>query len=257
MNIGTMQFASAALGRHVTYTVLLPERAAGPGSFPVLYQLHGASDDHTAWVRLSNLVRHVAALPLIVVLPDGGLGFWLNRGPRERYEDFVIEDLAAHVAATFPARPGPCAIGGLSMGGFGAVYLGLRHPDRFASVWSHSGAFRAQAELLAGGWPEELAAEASIEALAERADPARAPALGIDCGVDDSLLPGSRRLHRRLSERSVPHTYREHPGAHTWAYWDAHVVEALEQHARVLGCGPAAEPVTRETNTSPGKGARR
>jgi putative tributyrin esterase len=235
VNLATMQFLSPALRRHVTYTALLPEATWGPGPFPVLYQLHGATDDHSAWTRFSNLVRHVANEPLIVVMPDGGRGWWMNLGPRERYEDFVIDDLSRHVEATFHVRPGRQAIGGLSMGGFGAVYLGLRHPDRFASIWSHSGAFRTPERVRELGSPEDEPTAATIEAVVRSIELARMPVLGFDCGVDDALLEGNRRLDALLTELGLPHLYREHPGAHTWQYWDEHVVEALAQHARVLG----------------------
>ena len=70
MGVASVQFHSPALGKSVTYGVILPETGAGP--FPVLMQLHGLSDDHTTWIQRSNLVRHVADYPLIVVLPDGG-----------------------------------------------------------------------------------------------------------------------------------------------------------------------------------------
>lgn len=229
-----MQFMSPVLGRHVTYTAFLPDPALGDGPFPVLYQLHGATDDHNGWIQYSNLPRYVSRLGLITILPDGGLSFWLNRGARERYEDFVMEDLAAHVQRTFHVRPGRSAVGGLSMGGFGAVYLGLKHPDRFASVWSHSGAFRTRARLVEVGWSEDTATAADIEALAAMADPATSPVLSFDCGTEDILLDGNRELHRLLTARNVPHQYSEHPGAHTWDYWDLHVQEALQQHARVL-----------------------
>lgn len=242
MNRAVMQFMSPALGRHVTYTAFLPDPSLGNGPFPVLYQLHGASDDHQGWIQYSNLPRYVSRLGLITVLPDGGLSFWLNRGPRERYEDFIMEDLAAHVARTFQVRAGKAAVGGLSMGGFGAVYLGLRHPERFASVWSHSGAFRTRARLLELGWSEETAAIADVGALAAMADPSTSPVLSLDCGTEDSLLEGNRDLSRLLTERGVPHQYFESPGSHTWDYWDLHVQEALGQHARVLGVGSVDAP---------------
>lgn len=243
MNVGTMQFRSKALGRHVTYTVLLPDgKDVAPGPYPVLYQLHGASDDHTTWLRQSNLVRHVAGLPLIVVLPDGALSRWANVGPVDRYEDFLMDDLATHLRETFPVRDGKWAIGGLSMGGYGALRLGLKHADRFCSVWAHSSAIWTRAEL-----EERLAqrnqtatdlADLDCYALAQRLDPRTMPRLSFDCGVDDSLIEQNRRFHTFLVEKQLPHTYREHPGAHTWDYWDTHVREALQQHARELGIAP-------------------
>lgn len=242
MNLCTVQFLSQVLGRHVPYTAILPDPAFGEGPFPVLFQLHGASDDHTMWLLASNLVRYVAPLPLITVLPDGGLSFWLNRGPRERYEDFVVQDLLPHVARTFHVRTGKAAIGGLSMGGFGAMYLGLRHPDRFASIWAHSGAFRSEAELVARGWSPATAHLADPDTWVPLGpdEATELPAVSFDCGLEDPLLEGNRALHRRLAERGIPHTYREHPGGHTWEYWDTHVREALAEHARVLGLEAAA-----------------
>lgn len=243
MNLATMHCRSAALGRHVTYTAILPEARHGAGPFPVLYQLHGRSDDHTAWALHGRLVQHAAPYPLIVVCPDGGISGWRNRGSHERYEDFVTQDLAAHVAATFHVRPGPAAIGGLSMGGAGAIRLGLKHPDLYASIWAHSSG-RADGARLAedGATAEEVAADDAF-AVASRllaAPPASGlPRLSLDCGTEDGLLGANRALHRHLEAIGFPHTYAEHPGAHTWEYWDVHVREALRQHAEVLGIAAA------------------
>ncbi|MBE3582566.1 MAG: esterase family protein [Limnochordaceae bacterium] len=245
MNLATVTFLSQSLGRHVTYTAILPNPQAGRGPYPVLYQLHGASDDHSGWLRLSNLVRHVSALPLVVILPEGALSFWLNYSPHERYEDFLMNDLPAHVQATFPIRTGRAAtaIGGLSMGGFGALRLGLKFPDRFISVWGHSsGLWRP--DDLAKRWPGQPPADpqdADIYYWAEQAaawvrtDPQRLPTLSFDCGTEDFLLPQNREFHRFLTEHGIPHQYLEHPGSHTWDYWDLHVKDALKQHARLLG----------------------
>jgi putative tributyrin esterase len=245
VNLVTVRYLSRALGRHVAYTVLVPDRDRhGPGPFPVLYQLHGRSDDHTAWVHFSRLVHHVAPYPFLVVLPDGGLSWWCNAGPRERYEDFVVEDLAAHVAATFHVRPGRAAVGGLSMGGGGALRLALKHPHRFASVWAHSSAIPTAARLAERlGLPQEAAEADDAYRLAERlvATTPRLdwPRIAFDCGLDDPLLEDNRAFHRHLEALGLPHAYREHPGGHTWEYWDRHVVEALAHHAAVLGLARA------------------
>jgi putative tributyrin esterase len=231
--IATMEFPSAALGRQVTFSVILPE--AGDGPFPVVYQLHGASDDHRAWLQRSNLVRHASGLPLIVVLPDGGLSFWADVHPLLRYETFVIDDLDRHVRRTFPVRTGPAAIGGLSMGGYGAIRLALRHPERFSSVFAHSSRVPTRAELRNLAWARGADLdELDLEVIIERADPARAPRISLDCGLADHLLGDSRRLHALLDRRGIVHDYAEYEGAHTWDYWDAHVPEALRQHCRVL-----------------------
>ena len=239
MSFATVQVRSQALGRHVQYTAILPDPDRhGNGPYPVLYQLHGRSDDHTAWLVHSRLADHVRPLPLLVVMPDGGISGWRNAGVHERYEDFIIQDLMEHVAGTFHVRPGRAAIGGLSMGGGGAMRLGLRHPDLFGSIWSHSSSLLTAAELEAQGVAATDAVTDSVYTLAERlATQPRAslPRIAFDCGVDDRMVEQSRSFHSHLEALGLAHTYREHPGAHTWDYWDRHVVEALVQHAEVLG----------------------
>jgi S-formylglutathione hydrolase FrmB len=155
------------------------------------------------------------------------------------------------VDRTFPVRAERAgrAIGGLSMGGYGAVKLGLKHHEMFASVNSHSGAVgflrgdlkkhkdlspefaRIFGEEPAGG-PEDPFA------IVERIDHGRIPAMRIDCGVDDFLIEQNRDFHKFLDERRIAHEYQEFPGSHNWAYWDEHVRQALDFHVRNLGLKP-------------------
>lgn len=128
---------------------------------------------------------------------------------------------------------GPWAIGGNSMGGFGAVRLGLKYPRHFCSVWAHSSCFPT-ADALPEHWhwtgdPHDL----DCYALARKADPAVLPRLTFDCGHDDHLLEQNRRFHAFLEQRGMAHAYHEHPGGHDWDYWDAHVQGALAQHLNV------------------------
>lgn len=232
MNLATMQFMSKALGRHVTYSVILPEEAGGP--FPVLMQLHGRSDDHTAWIKLSNLVRHARKYKMIIVLPDGAVSFYVNL-PGQRYEDFLMEDIWKHVSETFHVRPGPWAIGGLSMGGYGALRLGMKYPDRFASIWGHSGWYPTIEQMNTPDRAMPDLEDADVFGHASRlARAERKPAISFDCGTEDFLIEHNRNLHAHMDRIGLAHHYAEHPGAHTWDYWDDHVREALEQHNRVL-----------------------
>ena len=242
MGISTVQFFSEALGKWTTYSAILPEQGEGP--FPVLFQLHGLSDDHQAWIQRSNLVRHVAELPLIVVLPDGGTAGYLNwkssnRLHKDRYEDLIVNDITAHLRRNFNVTDTPWAIGGLSMGGYGAMRLGLKYPERFASIWSHSSAFHLHERLEPDLIDEDSLATADIFALANTvAKLDRQPVITFDCGVDDQLIESNRALHAHMTTIRLSHQYLEHPGAHTWPYWDQHVVEALAQHAQVLELKP-------------------
>src|SRR5690606_42092954 len=99
MNLVTVQFFSPALGRHVTYSAILPEDQVDEA--PVLYQLHGRSDDHTACLNMSHLVVYAREVSFIIVHHDRGVRFWPNYLARDRYETFVIEGLDSHVRRTF------------------------------------------------------------------------------------------------------------------------------------------------------------
>ena len=216
-SVVTVECHSAALDRAVTYTALVPQ--AGTPPFAVLYQLHGASDDHRAWLEKSNLLRlrrRAAARGGDAVgreqLHVGAVG----EAGRRRHPGGTS-------SARFACGPGRAAIGGLSMGGYGAIRLGLLYPHRYASIFAHSSRLAESAD------------DHDVGVVAERLERATMPALAFDCGVDDHLIDDSRRFHARLDALGVPHQYREHPGAHTWEYWDEHVREALAWHVRVLG----------------------
>jgi S-formylglutathione hydrolase FrmB len=129
------------------------------------------------------------------------------------------------------------AIGGLSMGGYGALRLGLKYPDRFGSIWAHSAGIRPLDEAFLAHFddPDDTSVFHHADRIRGQAD---LPRLSFDCGVDDSLIEFNRDFHRHLDGIGLPHQYREHPGAHTWDYWDEHVLEALGQHAEVLGIAP-------------------
>lgn len=233
--IATVEFESAALERHVSYTAILPDTGAPP--FAVLYQLHGYGDDHRAWLHRSNLLRHAAPWPLIVVLPSGENSYYTGR-----FEQLLVRDLPGHVMRHFAAREGRAAIGGLSMGGYGAIRLGLKYPDRYASIFAHSSRLPARAELPELAWARALDGAAlddlDLDALAARAASGNLPQLGFDCGSEDHLIEDSRRFHALLERHEIAHHYAEYPGAHTWDYWDRHVPKALEHHARALGLTP-------------------
>lgn len=243
-----------ALQKMVSATVILPEGKTGP--FPVFYLLHGLSDDHTGWVRRTSIERYVQDLPLIVVMPNGERSFYSDSvsNPKAAFETFLIKDLIGFVDNTFQtikAREGR-VIAGLSMGGYGAVKLALKHPDLFAAAVSHSGAVGFATREWSGDddWSREWRAilgenpkggDNDCFALAERLDPARRPALRIDCGVDDHLIDSNRQLHAHLDKIGYAHEYAEHPGAHNWEYWDQHIQDTLRFFDGILGLTPVPE----------------
>jgi S-formylglutathione hydrolase FrmB len=248
----TVAFWGRAIQKQAQMTVLLPQQIEADGPFPVLYQLHGLSDDSTAWTRWTSIERYVRALPLIVVMPDGGRGFYTDaeRGPA--YEAHLMQDVIGFADRFFPTVQGRAgrAIGGLSMGGYGAMKLGLKHADRFGSVAAHSSAFDVSKRVgeheraeefrrIFGDAPE--GGENDPFHLAEVVDRDRMPAIRFDCGTEDGLLEENRAFHAHLERLGIEHEYEEFPGGHEWGYWDVHVQEALAFHCRALGIEPAPE----------------
>jgi S-formylglutathione hydrolase FrmB len=252
MSFGTMAFFSKALGRPKSYSILLPDyEGATGGPYPVFYLLHGRSDDHRAWTHWTSIDRYVRKLPLIVVMPCGERSFYCNTAEGDRFEDYLMEDLVAHIEGSYNVLKGRehTAIGGLSMGGYGAMMLGLKHGAEFGSIGAHSSAFgvtrrawdpSADRELcrIFGPMGSPSREENDPWVLAERCAKAQMPALYIDCGTEDFLLDSNREFHAHLGSLDIAHTYQEFPGAHSWEYWDLHIRDSLAHHCAALGIEP-------------------
>src|SRR5262249_61757325 len=133
MAFATLNSHSPALLKACSMTVIVPEGSVGTPPFPVCYLLHGLSDDHTSWARRTSIERHVAGLPLIVVMPDGGRGFYCDAVAGPAYERYLLDDVIGFVDRTFhtiAARQGPGG-GGPARGGAWAVKAGRQKPQLF------------------------------------------------------------------------------------------------------------------------------
>ena len=249
---------SDALGLSVSFYVLLPQKAARqigmPGGearaqYPTLYLLHGLSDDHTIWMRRTSIERYAAARNIAVVMPAVGRSFYQNMANGANYWTFLSEELPALCQQWFPLSPKreDNFAAGLSMGGYGALRLGLARPDQFAAAASLSGALDLARRLREAGkegsrmgkaeWtgifgPELKGegTEADLHFLAEKvaASPQPRPRIYICCGTEDELLADNRAFHRHLDGLHLEHTYEEGPGQHEWGYWDAQIQRVLD-----------------------------
>ena len=250
-------FFSETLGLTCSAHVVLPQpttqqigMAGGKArdKYPTLYLLHGLSDDHTIWTRRTSIERYAAAKNLAVVMPAVGRSFYQDTPGMGRYWTFVSEELPALCQSYFPlsaAREETFAAG-LSMGGYGALRLGLARPEKFAAVASLSGALDLKRRLREAGkagsrisreeWIGifgpglQAPAEADLWLLAQKLASASGPkpALYLACGTEDPLLVDTRTFHRHLKAANLPVTYHESPGDHEWGYWDAQIQRVLE-----------------------------
>jgi S-formylglutathione hydrolase FrmB len=291
-------FFSDALGVRKHLVIYLPpsyDRDARR-RFPVAYYLHGLSGAEADWVAKGGIdvtadSLFATGLPeTILVMPDGDDGWYTTWATQysyvtcadtlhvespsrycvqhERYDDYVAHDVVAFIDAHYRtvADRAHRGIGGLSMGGYGALILALRHPETFAAAASHSGVvspmytgphpfaeparYGTTLEELrpaAGGfWARYMNFWGSDIARWRAIDPAHAaealansrgvrPALFFDCGTEDGFIDQNRALHAELTRLGIEHTYAEWPGAHTWRYWSVHVAESLAWMTRRIG----------------------
>jgi S-formylglutathione hydrolase FrmB len=260
--VETAQLKSRLVGATLPYRVVLPVNYEAETErerrYPVLYLLHGLAGHYSDWTERSGLVAYAAQYRLIIVTPEGNDGWYTDSpvDPSQRYESYIVQELIPEVDAhyrTIKAREGR-AIAGLSMGGYGALKFGIKHPEMFSFAGSLSGALRAawtRSELTSYSWtlvpdtlkrafgPEENGAHTAndIFRLLREVPAERIPSLPyfyLDCGTEDPLISSSRELSGILLERKIPHEYRELPGKHEWPYWDAQVRDLLRIAAQKM-----------------------
>jgi putative tributyrin esterase len=220
--------------------------------YPVLYLLHGHDGGHKNWMDRTNLLDYTASLPLIVVLPDAG-DSWYNNSvarPEEKFEDYVGKDVPAFIDLHFRTLTFREAryVAGLSMGGYGALKLGLKYPARFSLAGSFSGALTAATDTsystlrdAFGPAGSESRAQNDLLALARSANPAGAPYLYIDSGSSDRVLPSNRAFIQAMTGRPFAYEYHEGPGTHSWEFWNRRLPAFLtlveERIARLPAAG--------------------
>lgn len=229
----TGEYSSAALGRSQRFAYYMPERRSdSPDRFPLLILLHGINGDYRDWFEKTRLLRYLKDLELMVVCPDGGNGWYTNAiGDGERREDDMVLDLVPYLQKSFPIlSPGKAwGVGGLSMGGYGAIKLALKHPGIFSFALSLSGALEITSRKAANpvfGDPQNdhsFRKQENLFWLAEQAlcrMPSERPRLILACGESDPLIDENRHFSDHLNFLGYGHKYQEMPGFHTWPYWN-------------------------------------
>jgi S-formylglutathione hydrolase FrmB len=244
-------FSSEALELGTSMTVVLPESASNQIGItghdtsappPVLYLLHGLTDDDTAWTRYTSIERYAAARGLAVVMPQVHRSFYADEAHGGKFWTFLSEELPAVVSSFFrvSTRRDDTFVAGLSMGGYGAFKWALRQPERFAAAASLSGALdlahiyewdkrphmvelvgRVFADRPVAGTPDDL-----LHLLATSGGDL--PRLLLRCGTEDHLLAQNERFVAACREHDVELDAGFGPGAHEWGYWDAQIQAVLD-----------------------------
>ena len=251
-----VNFFSEVLGMCMIMDVILPQNTRGQigmkgnrkdGKYPVLYLLHGMSDDHTIWQRRTSIERYASELGIAVVMPTVHLSFYTDMKYGLKYWTFISEELPAICREFFPNmsdRRESTFAAGLSMGGYGALKLGLCASQTFGAVACLSGALDMASEIknrikndstgvfrnIFGSYEELIDSDNDLMAVAGRLKESGKPLpkVYIWCGTEDFLYQQNRNAKKRLSELGYDLTYEESPGDHQWKYWDEKIQRVLE-----------------------------
>lgn len=209
---------------------------------PTVYLLNGFSGTYRDWSsrtqpRLGELADQYG---MIMVMPDGRDSWYWNSpvNPKLQMESFIIDELVPYIDAHYPTKPEAAqrAITGLSMGGHGALWLAINHPDVFGSAGSMSGG--VDIRPFAGKWnTEKLLGQSysknpelwNSHTIAGNIPKVKEAGINIifDCGKDDFFARVNEKLHRALLDANVPHDYTSRPGNHSHSYWANSVLHHL------------------------------
>lgn len=247
---------AATLGVHTSYRVLLPPGYdASSRRYPVLYMLHGVAGDSSEWQAIGlleaadRMVQRGEIDPFLIVLPNGGANYWVNHASGARWADYVVEDVVRQVDRQYRTIDSPRgrAIGGLSMGGEGALRIALTNPRIFGAAAAHSPSLRTafdqfQPELQALFGDEAAWRAATPLWLVVDTDTAFGLNLAIDVGEDDPWRPNVELLHQRMVERGIPHRFEVLPGEHAAEYWIDNVDRYLAFYSSALAASAEASP---------------
>ncbi len=250
---------STIMGKDVNYAIYLPpDYDASNRSYPVVYLLHGYSDDQTGWVQfgqigslLDKAIAEQKISPMIIVMPDGGVAWYMNDYQNKvRFEDMFVQEFIPAIEKQYRIKSKKefRGIAGLSMGGFGSLYLSLKHPDMFTACAPLSAGIFTDAEItamsenqynqyfgpvygtnkgearLTDHWRKtniidvvKTIPEANIKSVR----------IYMDCGDKDFLIRGNCETHLLMKDLGIPHEFRVREGSHTWGYWRTGIIDAL------------------------------
>jgi len=238
--------SSAVLGRDMTYYIYLPPGyVSETRPYSVLYLLHGRAGDKEEWLYYGLIDQADAAItsgaiePMLIVLPQGDTSDWVDHREAEdvpAWGDYLVFEVVDHVDAHFRtiASPQARAIGGLSIGAFGALVDGLEHPDRFGVIGAHSPSLYE--DLSFGSGEQTSSEDGELHAAGQQ--------ILLDIGSSDPWSERVAELHVQMTRGAIPHEWWNPPGEHSGDYWSAEVPEYLHFYSEALAATNSASDST-------------
>ena len=247
----TCNFFSKSLMRTVNINVVLPtDKENEIKEYKTLYLLHGIYGSQNDWVHGTRIEAWAQDHNLAVVMPSGENKFYVDHPQSNAYfSKFIGEELVSFTRRSFPlsTKREDTFIGGLSMGGYGAMVNGLKYHETFGSIIALSSAFildlivrsndnssnplhrRSYYESIFGNLDEIKGSDKDYIALVNRLEISQIPDIYMACGTEDSLLYRFNvKFHQYLDQKQIPHTFETGPGGHDWIFWDTYIKRALD-----------------------------
>ena len=257
----SLTMESKILHKTVRYTIYLPfDYYTSKRTYPVVYLLHGYSDNDEGWVHFGEANRIAdegiakgEIPPMILVTPDAGTSWYINNYDGSvRYEDFFFKEFIPYIESHYHIRSGKSfrAVAGLSMGGYGALVYAMKHPGMFVSCAPMSAAIRTDEQIINFSSQRWKAIESVVYGpglkgkdrltklliendplhMVQTADVKKLKSVKyyLDCGDNDHVTIGNSTLHILMTEHHIPHTFIMRHGRHNWTYWRTGLPGALE-----------------------------
>ena len=256
--VQNVKLSSKLMAREMPYRMILPsgydDKANAGTKYAVIYLLHGLTGHYINWTDRTKLAEYASSHSFIIVMPEGDNGWYTDSvsTPNDKYESYIVKELIPEIDGKFRtlADREHRMIAGLSMGGYGGIKFCLKYPEMFSLVGSFSGALGAASfnEKNAGAigkgidtifGPDDGETRKANDLFRLIRDLTHEkqktiPFIYQSCGTEDFLIGNNRDFLALLVEKKAPHEYREHPGGHTWAFWDDQVREFLDVAERRL-----------------------
>ena len=249
MALINIKFASEVLGRNTDINVIIPqkntagqigiENNAKDEKYKCLLLLHGLSDDNTIWIRRTSVERYATEKGIAVVMPSGDRSFYTNMKYGDRYFDFISDEVLRVAREFLPIsdKREDNFVAGLSMGGYGALKIGLRKPDKFTACAGLSSVADV-AEFMEVNAPQlkecifgnenGVPEDEDLFCLASKTDklPVK-PRIYMGEGTEDFMYDANVRLKDHFETLNYDFTYRESAGIHNWEFWDEYIQYVL------------------------------
>ncbi len=242
-----LKFYSEALQMQAEVLVAMPQKATqgeigvsqntDGRKYRCLYLLHGLSDDHSIWLRRTSIERYATEKGLCVVMPCGHRSFYMDLKSGEKYYTYIAEELPRIIGEFFNVsdQREDNFIAGNSMGGYGALKIGLKNSHRFSAAAGLSSVADVSMVEFEGITAAQFGPRGNIPKdedlffLAEaNAKNPQKPRLYMGIGTEDFMYQDNLRLKKHFEDLGYDLRYRDSAGNHNWAFWDEYIQYVID-----------------------------